>query len=97
MELHDPGAERMTEEGDLARLIEIRDQHPESRWRQAPDDRRRLFLGEILAVHREPQRKSQIANPALLKHLRLSGVDHPGNLDQVLFEHDQRFYYRGNG
>jgi hypothetical protein len=29
----------------------------------------------------EPQRKSQIANAALLKHLRLSGVDYPGYLD----------------
>jgi len=71
----------MTEGGDLARLMEIRDQHSEHWWRQGLDDRRRVFLGEILAVNRKPQRKSQITNAALLKHLRLSGVDHPGNLD----------------
>ena len=81
MELHDPGAERMTEGGDLARFVKIRDQHSEYRGRQARDDRRRFFLGQILAVNREPQRKSQIANAALLKHLRLSRVDHSGNLD----------------
>src|SRR5687767_7783175 len=97
MELHDPGAERMTESGDLARLMKIRDQHSEYRRRQALDDRRRLFLGEILAVNREPQRKSQIMNAALLEHLRLSDIDHSGNLDQFLFKHDQRFDYRGNG
>jgi hypothetical protein len=38
IELHDPGAERMTESGYLARLIEIRDQHSEYRRRQALDD-----------------------------------------------------------
>ncbi len=88
MELHDPGAERVTEAGDLARLIEIGDQHSEYRRRQALDDRRGLFFGQILAVNREPQRKSQIASPALPKHLCLSGVDDTGNLDEVLFDHD---------
>ena len=81
MELHDPGAERMTEGGDLARFVKICDQHSEYRGRQALDDRRRRFLGEILAVNGEPQRKSQIANAALLQQLRLSRVDHSGNLD----------------
>ena len=89
MELHDPGAERMAEGGDLGRLIEIGDQHSEYRRRQAVDDHRRVVFGEILTVNRKPKRKSQIANAALLKHLRFSGVDHPGNLDQVFFEHSE--------
>jgi len=81
MDLHDPGAERMAEVGDLARLRKIRDQHSEYRRRQVLDDCRRIFLGEILTVNWEPQRKFQIANAALPKHLRLSRVDHTGNLD----------------
>src|SRR6185312_16476501 len=89
MELHDPGGERMTEGGDFARLRQVCDQHSEYRRRQTLEDHRRLFLGEILAVNREPQWKSQIANAALLKHFRLSSIDHAGNLDQILFEHDQ--------
>jgi hypothetical protein len=32
-------------------------------------------------MNREPKRKSQIANAALLKHLRFNGVDDPGDLD----------------
>ena len=87
MELYDAGAERVTESGDLTRLIEVGDQHSEYRRGEALDDRRRLILREILAMDWEPQRKSQIANAALLKHLRLGGVDHPRNLDQVLLEH----------
>ena len=81
MELHDPSAERRAEGGDLGRLMEIRDQHSEYGRRQAPNNLRRLLLGEILTVNREPKRKSQIANAALLKHLRFGGVDDPGNLD----------------
>src|ERR671923_1436103 len=88
MELHEPRAERMGEGSDLVRFIKIRDQHAEYRRRQALDDRRGSFLGEILAMNREPQRKSQIANAALLKHLRLRRIDHTGNLDLVLFEHE---------
>jgi hypothetical protein len=80
MELHDAGAERVTESGDLARLIEIADQHSEYRRGEALDDRRHLLLGEVLGVNRQPQRKSQIANPALLQHFRVDGVDHAGNL-----------------
>jgi hypothetical protein len=39
------------------------------------------LLGQILLVNRELQRKSQVADPALLKHFRLGSVDDAGNLD----------------
>jgi len=44
-------------------------------------NRRGLFLAEILVVNREPQRKSEIANAASLKHFGFSGIDHAGNLN----------------
>jgi hypothetical protein len=40
-------------------------------------------------VNRQSQWKSQIANAALLKYSRLSRIDHAGNLDYIIFEHDQ--------
>ena len=39
-------------------IMDIRDQHSEYRRRQALDNRRRLFLGEIFVVNRKPQWKS---------------------------------------
>jgi hypothetical protein len=65
------------------------DQHAEYRRRQALDDRRRLFLSEILAM-KGASAENPNSRSRLLKHSRLRGINYRGNLDRVLFQHDQQ-------